>query len=117
MTTNNTTKNNADANSIDLVPFTSYQLAFLAAVNDGCTTAPEIREVLNAVTASDHVEQPGASARRKTYETIDALESFGFVTTQKVGRIRFVDLTSKGYADVIDALIAAGLAEVTDRKS
>lgn len=85
--------------------FTNYQLQVLAAINGGCTTAAGIREFL----ADETEDQAGASARRKTYETIAVFVKAGLCSSERVGRYRTVTILEEAEGYVRTTLESAGL--------
>lgn len=123
-----TNLNNAKTNTIDetntnafstvaspkfVFTFTSYQLQVLAAINSGCETAAGIREFL-----SDETEdQAGASARRKTYETIAVFVKCGLCTSERLGRYRTVSIVEEAAVYIDSVLDAAGLFDTDDLAS
>ncbi|KKN05629.1 hypothetical protein LCGC14_1085460 [marine sediment metagenome] len=109
-----TNLNNAETNSNEfstvaspkfVFTFTSYQLQVLAAINSGCTTAAGIREFL----ADETEDQAGASARRKTYETIAVFVKAGLCSSERLGRYRTVAIVEEAADYVRATLDTAGL--------
>ncbi len=111
MTTNN---NETEANTFSTIAspefvftFTNYQLQVLAAIADGCSTAAGIREYL----ADETDGQAGASARRKTYETIACLVKAGLCSSERNGRYRTVAILEEASEFVQGTLKTAGLTD------